>query len=759
MMTRLNRLSLVAVLVPWLGLALASGPARGAGAPAVAAGSRTEVRLRRFALMVGVNDGGPQRARLRYAASDARAMAHVLESLGGVAPGDLVVVADASRRAMLDGFASVDRLVRAEHTPGVRRELLVYYSGHSDEEGLLIGRDRIGYDELRARIRDVPADLRVAILDSCGSGAFTRSKGGVRRPPFLLDASIDMRGHAYLTSSAANEVAQESDRIAASFFTHYLISGLRGAADANQDRRVTLQEAFQFASQETLARTELTQGGPQHAAYEFDLTGTGDMVVTDVRTTQAGLVLASALGGRISVREAGGALVAELRKPAGNTVELGVDAGSYIVSVDAEDVVLEARVTLAAGEHAALGRLAFHPVGRAEVTVARGDGGPAATATAAAMGPAGAAGPGAVPPPPHEQTPLKAGFIPRAPDGRTDVDGFSFGFVADRAARLKGMQLAIGYAQVDEALTGLQLTAGVAAGGGSARGIQVAAAATYLAGELRGVQLAGGANVAGVARGLQAAGGVNVVLAEGRGAQVAGGINMADRFTGLQLAPLNVARQVAGAQVGVVNVADTATGFRLATVNVARQTRGFQLGVINVAERDDGESFGLLSFIGNGIHDVEAYASDTMLSNVAVELGSRHVYTELSVGYQPGDDLQAGTAQFSRDSRRWGFGGGIGYRFRLDAGWLTSLDLEAHTLNVRRVANSWDGRNPMVSSLRAVAGFRLAPHLVVMAGLTANVALGQDGQDADLALGPGSVIRSGASTIRLYPGALLGVRI
>src|SRR5204863_4666070 len=133
-----------------------------------------------------------------------------------------------------------------------------------------------------------------------------------RRPPFMLDATTETKGHAYLTSSAATEVAQESDRIEASFFTYYLVSGLRGAADVNLDRRVTLQEAFQFAAQETLARTEQTVGGPQHAAYEFDLAGTGELVVTDVRSTQAGLVLAPELAGRIGVRDQHGDLVAEL---------------------------------------------------------------------------------------------------------------------------------------------------------------------------------------------------------------------------------------------------------------------------------------------------------------------------------------------------------------------------------------------------------------------------------------------------------------
>ena len=202
-------------------------------------------------------------------------------------------------------------------------------------------------------------------------------------------------------------MAQESDRIAASFFTYYLVSGLRGAADANRDRRVTLQEAFQFASQETLARTERTQGGPQHAAYEFDLTGTGDMVVTDVRTTQAGLVLTPELNGRISVREAGGALIAELRKPAGSSVELGLEAGSYVVAVESGGAVKEAQLTLAAGEHLALGGAAFHPGAPLEVAVARGDDA-AAAGRPPARRPSKPRGGAA-----HETTSFKVGFIPR----------------------------------------------------------------------------------------------------------------------------------------------------------------------------------------------------------------------------------------------------------------------------------------------------------------------------------------------------------
>jgi Caspase domain len=734
-----------------------------AAAPEAAPG----VRLRRFALMIGVNDGGATRARLRYATSDAHSMARVLENLGGVAPADLVFVAEPSRAATLQGFAQVEALMRAGQVPGVRRELLVYYSGHSDEEGLMLGNDRLSYDELRARIKQLPAELRVAILDSCASGAFTRHKGGVRRPPFLVDASADMRGHAFLTSSAANEVAQESDRIAASFFTHFLVSGLRGAADVNQDHRVTLQEAYQFASQETLARTERTRGGPQHAAYEFDLSGTGDMVVTDVRTTQAGLVLTPELSGRITVRESGGALVAELRKPAGNTIELGVEAGSYVIAMEGRGTIFEASATLVSGQRTELGRLAFHPGKPAEIAVARGDA-PADADPALAVTGAAAL--------PRERVSTKLEIVPRPSDERTDVTAFSFGLVGDRAARLDGFQLGLGWTQADQRMHGLQLAIGATMAGGDVEGLQLANGVTYAEGRFRGAQLAGLVSLSrGDARGLQISGitsladgwlgGVQIsgVVSGARhmkGLQVAGVVNSAESMRGLQLGTVNLAEESRGMQLGVVNVTDDGGGFRFGVVNVARRTHGFQFGVVNVAKQDDGESFALVNAIGNGIHDFAVYATDAMLTNVGFKLGGRHLYTELDVGYQPGDALSGtGPDRFGRGTRRWSTGLGIGWRFPLLAGPLQSLDLEAHGQSVNE---TWKltGNPPMLNALRVMANVRLAPHVTLLAGVAGNIVVGQEGTDLDLSLGgPEKVIRDGATTVRIYPGFLLGLQI
>jgi Caspase domain len=776
-----------------------STPTRAASSSASSAPNG--VRLRRFALMAGFNDGGPTRPQLRYATSDAQAMSRVLESLGGVAPDDVVSVSQPTRAAFLSAFERLARLVTAGQLPGVRREVVVYYSGHSDEDGLLIGADRVSYEELRTRIQAIPAEVRLAILDSCASGAFTRRKGGVRRAPFLMDASADTKGHAYLASSAINEVAQESDRIGASFFTHYLVSGLRGAADVNRDRRVTLQEAFQFAAQETLARTETTRGGPQHAAYEFDLVGTSDLVVTDVRSTQATLALASDLSGRIGVRDAAGNLVVELRKMGGHGIELGLEAGPYVVTMDggAGNPSFEATVTLALGQRAELERLAFHPGRPLEVVATRGgEAVPGVSATAPTPADAsGLAAPSTAFSParvPLHAVPVHLGLVPQEVDATVDVHGLSFSLIADRVGGLSsGLQLSMGANVADQFMRGTQLTIGANILRGPGRGAQLAvgfnfdadpfhgaalaaganvaladftgaqltAGANWVEGPMAGAQLAAGVNVArGGGHGAQLAGGLNLASLRWRGAQLAGGANLANDISGAQLAPINLASSSSGLQLGVANLANDETGAQIGVINLARRSRGFKLGVVNFANSHDGDTLGLVNIVGNGIHDVAVYATDSMLSNVALELGSRHIYTSYIFGYHPGDELAgAGPDQFHRGTRRIGYGLGVGYRQLLDLGRLRFLTIEGSAMSIMPELTTANNA-PLWATTRALVGIEIYRGLTAIVGLSYNATIAWDGKD--LAIGTGfleTVSHSGTTTIRQYPGLLFGFQI
>jgi hypothetical protein len=242
--------------------------------------------------------------------------------------------------------------------------VVVYYSGHADEKGLLLGQEKLSYRELKDAMHGIAADVGIGILDACASGVITRLKGGKLQPGFLTDESMQMKGYAFLTSSSEDESAQESERIKGSYFTHALLTGLRGAADATGDGRVTLNEAYQYAFDETLSQTATTQGGAQHPSYDIRMAGTGDVVITDVRQNSCAIVLGPEFDGRFYVRNARKVLVAELYKPAGRTVELGLEPGTYDIHYEQEPQLLDTTVSLAEGDRKTVERAAFRTVRR-----------------------------------------------------------------------------------------------------------------------------------------------------------------------------------------------------------------------------------------------------------------------------------------------------------------------------------------------------------------------------------------------------------
>ncbi len=324
--------------------------------------------VQRWVLAVGANDGGAKRETLQYAVSDAQNFVQVMETMGGVNTG--VLLSDPRVDDLEEALHTLHNRVTSAEV--ARREVIIYYSGHADENGLWLGESLFSYTRLRNVMDRMEAEVQIAILDACASGAITRLKGGRRQKAFMVDASSDMRGYAFLTSSSEDEAAQESDAIGASFFSHYLVSGLRGAADVTGDGRVTLNEVYHFAFQNTLEGTERTRGGAQHPAYDIKMTGTGDVVMTDVRQTSAGLILGEALQGRFFVRNANRQLIAEFFKPAGRRVELGLEPGTYRVHMAREIQSATATVELAMGQRAILDEDHFEIIARERTTMRGG---------------------------------------------------------------------------------------------------------------------------------------------------------------------------------------------------------------------------------------------------------------------------------------------------------------------------------------------------------------------------------------------------
>nr|WP_244237832.1 hypothetical protein [Corallococcus llansteffanensis] len=366
------------------------------------------------------------------------------------------------------------------------------------------------------------------------------------------------------------------------------------------------------------------------------------------------------------------------------------------------------------------------------------------------------------------------------------VTTFAVGLLATHAKRVDGLAMSMGANWVGQSLSGGQLAIGANVARGPASGVQLAVGGNVVTGDLEGLQgsvginvargamsgaqLTVGGNIAGAAlsggqfsvgANIAGAGGVggqftvgaNIAAAPMKGVQAAVGGNIASSFTGLQASTgLNFARGLQGAQVSLLNVGGDVDGAQVGLVNIAGKMDGLQLGLLNVARHSDGEALGLLSFIGNGQANVQLWASDIAYTNVAVKFGSQHFHTLLTLGFNPGTDTHR---------RRYVAGAGFGTH--IPAGRLFfDLDVVGSTVHADNLFRDGDGMN-VLSQLRLVAGWQVVKRFALIGGVVGNTLVTWDNGDRWMELGIGPEWRStadnGRTTVRVWPGVLLGVQI
>ena len=152
--------------------------------------------------------------------------------------------------------------------------LLLYFSGHGVREansgrlylalkdtiyGRLTG-SAVGSFFLKDEMDNSRARKQVLILDCCHSGAFATGAKGALETRVIFPETFDGRGRMVITATDALQHAWEGDRIIRgtpnSLFTHFLIEGLKnGAADTNQDGKVTADELYNYVFEKVVEQT------------------------------------------------------------------------------------------------------------------------------------------------------------------------------------------------------------------------------------------------------------------------------------------------------------------------------------------------------------------------------------------------------------------------------------------------------------------------------------------------------------------------
>ena len=301
----------------------------------------------RHALVVGANDGGGVLEPLRFAESDALRFARVLVELGDFDEQLVTVLYRPTQKELRRALAA-----HANIATRYDDDLFVfYYSGHADGAGLRLGDDRFFFETLKRDFRAVDATLRVGVLDACRSGSVTRFKGAQVTESLFGVSDATLSGEAWLTASAPDELAQESDLLRGGFFTHYLLSGMRGAADVGDDNVVALDELYTYTYQSVVDATGRTGAGTQHPYRNWDLDGTGTLGLTDLRNAEALLRFRHEDQGQIGIfRLPEKQQMAEFYKSPGKPMAIAVPPGGYLVRRRSADQTYEAGFTLHEGQ-------------------------------------------------------------------------------------------------------------------------------------------------------------------------------------------------------------------------------------------------------------------------------------------------------------------------------------------------------------------------------------------------------------------------
>ncbi len=187
---------------------------------------------------------------------------------GGALPDNQIAV-------LVDEDATRDNILKTMRQYFLKADandvVLFYYSGHGIE-GAFLPVDYDGYnnklrhEEVKKVFEESKAKHKLCIADACHSGTLNYGANLAAKGPAPVtlqryyqafeDAS---GGIALLMSSKAEELSLEDHGLRQGVFTYYVLQGLKGKADVNNDYLVTIKELYSFVYSKVREYTDNVQ--------------------------------------------------------------------------------------------------------------------------------------------------------------------------------------------------------------------------------------------------------------------------------------------------------------------------------------------------------------------------------------------------------------------------------------------------------------------------------------------------------------------
>ncbi len=190
---------------------------------------------------------------LKYPDNDAYSIYSFWKSPQGGALDDEhseILVDDAATKGM------VTTTLRNTFSKAKENDLAIFFfSGHG-LKGSFLTTDYDGdgiklyHSEINKILSECPAKTKLVIADACHSGSYIASKGTTPTKVNSVDIYKELNkthpGIAYFLSSQAEEESLEVSTLHNSVFTYFVLRGMKGEANVNNDNVVTIKELFDY---------------------------------------------------------------------------------------------------------------------------------------------------------------------------------------------------------------------------------------------------------------------------------------------------------------------------------------------------------------------------------------------------------------------------------------------------------------------------------------------------------------------------------
>lgn len=206
-----------------------------------------------YAVVVGVADYKILTYRngdLKYADSDAMQFSNFLKSIsGGSVPAQNIILLRNEKATEANILQSMQIFQKA----GPNDRIIFYFSGHGLEKAFVPydvkqgdAKSLLTHAEVKTAFKASRATTKLIIADACMSGSMKTKEAPVSAEKAVKE--FDKLNVAMILSSRSKQTSMEMTRIKGGLFTFYLLNGLNGKADKNQDKKVTIKELFGYMS-------------------------------------------------------------------------------------------------------------------------------------------------------------------------------------------------------------------------------------------------------------------------------------------------------------------------------------------------------------------------------------------------------------------------------------------------------------------------------------------------------------------------------